>query len=342
MSNSYSAMWEAALADFCGDERVRAVEAGDGQSAAALWAEIEALGYTDALVSSERGGAGLGLAHVEPLVFAAARAGVSHPWGETMVARALLSRTDWTSDGSCIALASAVSHRDDAELVCADIPGALLASQVLVDDGEQWLLMPVSAAQCTPGVYRPHVSAALRWKGADSAITRFAKKPDESAANFCNALHASAMGGTMARVLDLSVLYANDRRQFGRAIGQFQAIQQDLAVLAEQAGMAALAARMGCATAGIQPDRLLSASAKLNACDAALRVATLAHAVHGAIGITQEHMLGIFTARLHELRASADTDADCAEQLGNAVLDSPLTLCDFMRESLAPTPVEEV
>lgn len=212
MSNSYSAMWEAALADFCGDERVRAVESGADGAAAALWGDIDALGFNDALIPTERHGAGLGLAHVEPLVFAAARAGVSHPLGETMVARALLSRVGWISEGSCIALASVVSTDNGRGLTCADIPGSRLASHVLVDDGEQWLLMPVSAAQSTPGIYRPTASAALRWETKDTAIVRFAKKPGESASNFCNALHASVMAGTMARVS------ASSRSSTGRGV----------------------------------------------------------------------------------------------------------------------------
>lgn len=340
MNNSYASMFEAALADFLTDERMRAIEAGAPD--AGLWREVESLGYADALIPDDLGGAGLSLAQVAPLLCAAARVGLNHPLGETMVARALLAPAGWKNDGTCIALAPALASQPGKAVACAQVPGALLATHVLVDIGERWLLMPVASAQAVPGIYRPHVSASLCWDSDELASFQFPKNGHQGAGNLCNALYAVAMAGAMERVLQLCVQYAGDRRQFGRAVGQFQAVQQDLAVLAEQVGMSALAARMGCAAAGLHPDPLLAASAKLNASDAALRVATVAHAVHGAIGITEEHVLGVFTARLHELRATADTDRVCALLLGRALLRSGQPLVDFVRDGLAPVALEDV
>ena len=54
-------------------------------------------------------------------------------------------------------------------------------------------------------------------------------------------LRAAQMAGAMEAALDLATTYANDRVQFGRPIGKFQAIQQQLALLAEEAAAALVA-----------------------------------------------------------------------------------------------------
>jgi alkylation response protein AidB-like acyl-CoA dehydrogenase len=112
------------------------------------------------------------------------------------------------------------------------------------------------------------------------------------------------LGEDVARILEFTVRYAGDRRQFGKAIGQFQAVQQDLAVLAEEVNSTATAARIGCAGASIRPDPLLAAVAKLRACKAAAQVAAIAHAVHGAIGVTEANArrLHCASARVARLR----------------------------------------
>ncbi|VTU26183.1 Crotonobetainyl-CoA dehydrogenase [Variovorax sp. SRS16] len=335
MTESTSDLFERSLAQMCQDGRIRAVESGeDSAEAASLWADVDALGFTDALVADEHGGAGLSLAEAGPLFAAAGRAGLPHPFGETMVARALLAAAGQKADGGCIAVASALPEQGDA-VACREVPGAMLAGHVLVQWRDAWLLMPCDQARVQPGSYRPRASASLQWESARQAVARWTTS-GPSAMSYCNAVHAAAMSGAMERVLALSVTYANDRRQFGRAIGQFQAVQQDLAVMAEQAGSAAFAARMGCGCAGPEPDALLAAAAKLRASEAALRVANLAHAVFGAIGITEEHVLGVFTTRLHEWRAAAGTELACAERIGRAALQSGQTLSAFVQTSLAP------
>src|ERR1051326_5661247 len=51
-------------------------------------------------------------------------------------------------------------------------------------------------------------------------------------------MRAAQMAGAMEAALDLSVRYANDRVQFGRPIGKFQAVQQQMALLAEETAAA--------------------------------------------------------------------------------------------------------
>ena len=130
---------------------------------------------------------------------------------------------------------------------------------------------------------------------------------------------AFQMVGAMRRALDLSVQYACDRTQFGRPIGKFQAIQQQLA---EAAGHLA-AAEAACARAAAEvegPDLLFYAAiAKSRAGEAAGKVAEISHQVHGAMGFTQEHPLHFYTRRLWSWRDEFGGEAYWQEIVGRAV-----------------------
>ena len=120
--------------------------------------------------------------------------------------------------------------------------------------------------------------------------------------------------------------YANDRVQFGRPIGKFQAIQHQLSVMAEHAFAARMAAQMGCRSTTALPDRLRVAVAKARTSEAALEVAGLAHSIHGAIGFTQELDLQLFTRRLHAWRQAGGSESYWHGVVGEALLDSDSAL----------------
>ncbi len=50
------------------------------------------------------------------------------------------------------------------------------------------------------------------------------------------------MAGALDRVYEIAVRHASDRRQFGRPIGSFQAVQQHLVNIAQQVALAGVAA----------------------------------------------------------------------------------------------------
>ena len=56
---------------------------------------------------------------------------------------------------------------------------------------------------------------------------------------------ATMMSGALEKAMDLAVTYAQERQQFGRPISKFQAVQQNLAVLAGQTAAAVAAANLG-------------------------------------------------------------------------------------------------
>jgi hypothetical protein len=105
------------------------------------------------------------------------------------------------------------------------------------------LVVPQGAANFTPGKNlagepRDHL-------GAVEPGGRSTPLPDaidvRLVQRFGALFRAAQMAGAMEAALALSTRYANDRIQFGRPIAKFQAIQQQLALLAEQAAAASVA-----------------------------------------------------------------------------------------------------
>ena len=145
-------------------------------------------------------------------------------------------------------------------------------------------------------------------------------------------LLAAAISGAADRVLDMTAEYAGPRVQFGKPIGRQQAIQQQLAVMAEDCVAVRLAVEL--AAAGEQLDPLRVAAAKALASAAAPRIANTEHAVHGAIGISAEYDLQLYTRRLHEWRLAGGAETHWNRALGEAVLQSPLDALGFVRSHL--------
>ncbi|MGQ0510930.1 MAG: acyl-CoA dehydrogenase family protein [Betaproteobacteria bacterium] len=139
------------------------------------------------------------------------------------------------------------------------------------------------------------------------------------------------IGAAMGAALELSLRYVQDRKQFGRALAQFQAIQHSLALAAEEVAACTTITNLALACAareGIASPRLpvlLDATA-LVAGHAVNVVYDMTHQVHGAIGFTREyalhrHSLDLLRWRdeLHLLRGG---DLRCAERLGDAALEA--------------------
>ena len=102
---------------------------------------------------------------------------------------------------------------------------------------------------------------------------------------------AVLMAGAMERALDTAVTYAGERKQFGRQIGKFQAVQQQLAVMAGQVAAAGAAADAGVEALTLDDpakQEFLIAIAKTRVGEAATLASEIAHQVHGAIGFTKD------------------------------------------------------
>jgi alkylation response protein AidB-like acyl-CoA dehydrogenase len=126
-------------------------------------------------------------------------------------------------------------------------------------------------------------------------------------------LLAAEQVGICQRVMEMSIAYASERKQFGRPIGTNQAVSHKCAqMLLETEGARALVYNAAWAIEhdpGQAP--LASAMAKAWASDAGPRVVSAAIQVHGGIGFTWEHDLHFFLKRAE---ANAHTLGSAREQ----------------------------
>lgn len=145
-------------------------------------------------------------------------------------------------------------------------------------------------------------------------------------------LLAAAIAGAADRVLAMTVEHANGRVQFGKPVGRQQAVQQQLALMAQQVVAVRLAVDLG--GQGDWPTAARAAFAKAVAAAHAPQIANTAHGVHGAIGISAEHDLQLFTRRLHAWRLDGGGETYGARIIGRALLADGDNALDWMRRSL--------
>jgi acyl-CoA dehydrogenase len=134
-------------------------------------------------------------------------------------------------------------------------------------------------------------------------------------------LRSVQMAGALERTLEYALLYANERVQFGRAIGKFQAIQHLLAVLAGQVAASSAAADAAVESSREVPDAFMVPVAKARIGEAAGRAAEIAHQVHGAMGYTREHNLHYVTRRLWSWRDEFGNETHWQTRLGRMIAE---------------------
>lgn len=310
MDNLFSNAFERLLEDQCPLQRVRQIEAGG--SPATLWSAIEESGFLDALVDEAKGGAGLNLTEAYSLLELCGRHAVPVALAETMVARAILSAANVEFSQGGIGLATAANNTDGS-IGCDVVGSGRELSWVFMQTGAENLLLPVISATCTPG--SNSLGARLQWPAA--AVLEGIRVPGEfDLMTLQGCVFAAQLAGGLMTVFERTLQFANERVQFGRPIGKFQAIQHQLAIISEHAFAARMAAQIGCNSTTAIPQKLRVAVAKARASEAALEVATMAHSIHGAIGFTEEFDLQIFTRRLHSWRQAGGSESYWHEVLG--------------------------
>jgi acyl-CoA dehydrogenase len=312
MDDIYTDALRDVLTDRCTLQVVRDIEGG--QSADALWDAIEESGFADTLVPEADGGAGLTLAEAFPLFELCGTFVVPVPLAETMVARWLLAQAGLQRPEGSIALAQG-RVQSDGTLVADRVTYGRVASWVLVGVGTTCLLLPVDAATVTPAVAA--LDATLVWPSSAYSVAPVVSATGVDMRTMQACVLSAQLAGALTSVFTRTLQYANDRTQFGRPIGKFQAIQHQLSVISEHVFAARMAAQIGCSTG-----RLRVAIGKSRTGEAALEVTALSHSIHGAIGFTAEFDLQMFTRRLHAWRQAGGSESYWHDVIGTELIDN--------------------
>jgi acyl-CoA dehydrogenase len=122
-----------------------------------------------------------------------------------------------------------------------------------------------------------------------------------------------------------SVTHTRERHQFGRPLSAFQSVQQSLAGMAGEIERARAAVELAVAAAdehgfGSAHTDFAVTVAKIAVGRAVGPVTTVAHQLHGAIGVTSEHPLWLFTLRAQSWLDDYGTTNHYARRLGHLAL----------------------
>lgn len=317
---------EDILRDRCTPAAVRAIEAGG--SPAALWDALAGAGFLELLASEASGGAGLPLAELFPVLAHFGRYAVPVPAAQCIAARALVGDGVQLPQG-LLTIAPAL-HRDaGGGIRCPLVPFGAIAAHVLAADGDRLVVLSCARAARSPSGIAHSQLATLAW--SDPSAAEPVAGDAAALAPFAAAVHAALLAGALTRVFEMTLQYCNERSQFGKSLGKFQAVQHQLSVMAEQVAAASIAAEAAFQTDGRTPRLLPAAMAKARTSEAAPGVANTAHALHGAIGVTEEYDLQLLTRRLHEWRLAHGGESHWHRIVGEQVLAANTTLAEFVR-----------
>ncbi|MEE3753184.1 acyl-CoA dehydrogenase [Mycobacterium intracellulare] len=205
---------------------------------------------------------------------------------------------------ACTAVVLAVSAPAGLQVGVIDVtPGELREGHNLAGEPRDSIAFDVSADQLH--AVDPTVGAELARRGAWSRCVQTIGVLDAAAA--------------------LSVEHTRQRIQFGRPLSAFQSVQQSLAGMAGEIERARAAAELAVAAAAehgfASPHTDYAVTvAKVAVGRAVGPVTSVAHQLHGAIGVTSEHPLWLFTLRAQSWTSDYGSTTHFARRLGRLVL----------------------
>ncbi len=305
----------------------RMLDANNASAAAdALWAKTVDLGWPGLLVSEENGGLGLGLFDLAVLL---------EQTGRRLIPGTLFA----SGTLAALALETLGSKPARERYLPAIAEGALKATVGVYEPGSGWttmLLQPpsglvtkrfvpeaagadltlivnrtggnvvelavASGAESTDlhsmDVTRPLFEIACRTEDLET-IGKGTLADLQSVLDKATIALAAEMAGGAAELLDLTVAYAKSRKQFGRAIGTFQAVQHQAADMLIGIEKARSAVHYAAAAADERPEDLARAAsmAKVTANAAFVDAGQKAIQLHGGLGFTWEQELHLYLKR---------------------------------------------
>jgi alkylation response protein AidB-like acyl-CoA dehydrogenase len=298
-----------ALEGECTPEAVRAAWEAPADALWTLLAELGVLGMT---LPESVGGLELAMIDQILLIEEAGRAAFPGPLIETVAVGPALVEAGKTALAEAVVTGASMVTLAGPEGFAADADRCAAVLQV-TDDGVGLLVDPQLTALTS-------VDGARRL----FAVTGTVEPLDcdvEGLRNRAALATAAHVLGAGRKVLDLAVDYAKERRQFGKAIGSFQAVQHHLSNALMRLSFAApLVHRAAWSMSHPSADTAIDVSMACSSAGAAAELACRTSLqVHGAIGYTYEYDLHLWMKRVWALRAAWGSGAQHRARVGRAI-----------------------
>jgi alkylation response protein AidB-like acyl-CoA dehydrogenase len=357
-------MLQAAARDFLASrlssEKIRALGESDDALSEDLWREMSDLNWPGLLVSEQYGGQGLGTVELAVLMEQLGYALVPGPvFSNTLAALALeTAASDEQRERYLAPLASgelrgtlALWDRgagwapDDISLDPERAGGGYVLNGeklfVLDADNADFLIVGASGDRRfivdrgadgvtvtpTPTIDTTRKQYAVKLEGvkvAEDAAFGGEGALDAARERAYTAL-AAELTGVAQRAMEMAVDYAQERKQFGRPIGSYQAVSHKCAQMLLETEGARSASYYAAWAADNEPERapLAASMAKAYAADAACRVTGASLQVHGGIGFTWEHDLHLYLKRARCGALYLGDSRWHRERVASLVIDQP-------------------
>lgn len=325
--------------DYCTNELLAQAEKEKG--AGRLWSILEDSGITLVGIDEEYGGSGGDLGDVMEVMKLIGRFAVPIPLAESIIGNRALTTSGLTLiEGPCSI--APVLKKEQVDFIettngwvleghVSSIPWARNVNKIIVfgktkDNIE--LVTYVSPQDCIikygenlAGEPRDEIIFNKVLIRKEHVARLHQNLSFEQVWQLCCLSRIIQISGALEKTLTLSVKYTQERYQFGKEIGKFQAIQQQLAMLAGE--VAAIGILSDFIITNIDRRLLLVeiAIAKIQSSEASGSVSKIAHQVHGAMGFTDEYPLHYFTRRLWSWRDEYEKETYWASVLADYVFE---------------------
>ena len=355
LSESQEILKDSARKFFAGEcpmDEVRRLMETETAYDAALWAKMTEQGYTGIIFPEEYGGVGLGKLELILLMEEAGRALLPGPLFSTVALAGAVIETVASSEQkkkylvpicsgdarSTVAVLEANVSWDPADVKLAAANGKLSGDKLFVTDAAVANFMVVVARN---GVFVVEAKAAgMRIRpmsGMDLTRKLYAVHFDNTPAekigetralskafDIATAALVAEMVGGMQRTLDITVEYAKMRKQFGKPIGMFQAVQHHCADMYLETESARSSAYYAAWTLEeTAPDAATAVSiAKVYASDAARTVGNRGIRVHGGMGFTWENDVHLYYRRAKASETAFGDATFHRERIARQVIDA--------------------
>jgi alkylation response protein AidB-like acyl-CoA dehydrogenase len=241
---------------------------------------------------------------------------------DAMAADAVVRAAGLRIDGR-LTLAAGRLRRDADGRITGELPAVAgldtalhvvtaLAGEVIILDRDS-LSMSAAHANLADEVRHDVTAKSVR------PVALAAQSDDDPALIAGAAMRALLIAGAAERATATTLQYTAGRQQFDRPLDAFQAIQHNLARLAEET-LAARAIALAAAYAlGTPQAPVLVAAARVRTAKSARLVAEISHQCHGAMGFTHDYGLHRATRRLLAWRAEFGPPRQWSDALGGII-----------------------